>query len=196
MQIWDLLAATGRSRSLTGVVSASSIGAAKGGGYARYLEAKTIAPERGDYYLTPDGELTQSPGRWLADPETLDRLGIDPDSPVAGGDFISLMEGRHPGTGRFLRPEGAGGGRGGGIDVTFSAPKSVSTVWALAEPWQRHEIEAAHASAVEQTVGYMRATRRTVVSASCSPSSSTLSLPRSPTIRSARSRGRSTSPLR
>jgi conjugative relaxase-like TrwC/TraI family protein len=150
------LAATGRSRSLTGVVSASSIGAAKGGGYARYLEAKTIAPERGDYYLTPDGELTQSPGRWLADPDILDQLGIDPDSPVAGGDFISLMEGRHPGTGRFLRPEGAGGGRGGGIDVTFSAPKSVSTVWALAEPWQRQEIEAAHATAVEQTVGYMR----------------------------------------
>ena len=139
------MAATGRSRSLTGVVSASSIGAAKGGGYARYLEAKTIAPERGDYYLTPDGELTQAPGRWLADPETLDRLGIDPDSPVAGGDFISLMEGRDPGPGRFLRPEGAGGGRGGGIDVTFSAPKSVSTVWALAEPWQRQEIEAAHA---------------------------------------------------
>jgi conjugative relaxase-like TrwC/TraI family protein len=150
------LAATGRSRSLTGVVSASSIGAARGGGYARYLEAKTIAPERGDYYLTPDGELTQAPGRWLAGPETLDRLGIDPDSPVAGGDFVSLMEGRHPGTGRFLRPEGAGGGRGGGIDVTFSAPKSVSTVWALAEPWQRQEIEAAHATAVEQTVGYMR----------------------------------------
>jgi conjugative relaxase-like TrwC/TraI family protein len=138
------------------VVSASSIGAARGGGYARYLEAKTIAPDRGDYYLTPDGELTQAPGRWLADPETLDRLGIEPDGPVAGGDFLALMEGRHPGTGRFLRPEGAGGGRGGGIDVTFSAPKSVSTVWALAEPWQRREIEAAHATAVEQTVAYMR----------------------------------------
>ena len=145
-----------RSRSLLGVVSASSIGAAKGGGYARYLEAKTLTPERGDYYLTPDGELTQAPGRWLADPETLAGLGVDPDGPVAGGDFVSLMEGRDPGTGRFLRPEGAGGGRGGGIDVTFSAPKSVSTVWALAEPWQRQEIEAAHASAVEQTVAYMR----------------------------------------
>jgi conjugative relaxase-like TrwC/TraI family protein len=150
------LAAIGRSRSLTGVVSASSIGAAKGGGYARYLEAKTVAPERGDYYLTPDGELAQAPGRWLAGSETLARLGVDPDGPVAGGDFISLMEGRNPGTGRFLRPEGAGGGRGGGIDVTFSAPKSVSTVWALAEPWQREEIETAHASAVERTVAYMR----------------------------------------
>ena len=60
------------------------------------------------------------------------------------------MEGRHPGHGRWLRPEGAGGGRGGGIDVTFSAPKSVSVVWALGDPWQREQIEAAHARAVEQ----------------------------------------------
>jgi hypothetical protein len=32
-------------------MTTSSIGAAKGGGYARYLEGKTIEPERGDYYL-------------------------------------------------------------------------------------------------------------------------------------------------
>ncbi len=31
-------------------MSASSIGAGRGGGYARYLEGKTVAPERGDYY--------------------------------------------------------------------------------------------------------------------------------------------------
>jgi TrwC relaxase len=31
---------------------------------------------------------------------------------------------------------------GGGIDVTFSAPKSVSAVWALGDPWQREQIEA------------------------------------------------------
>jgi conjugative relaxase-like TrwC/TraI family protein len=55
-----------------------------------------------------------------------------------------------------LRPEGAGGGRGGGIDVTFSAPKSVSTVWALGDPWQREQIEAAHARAVESAIGYLR----------------------------------------
>jgi conjugative relaxase-like TrwC/TraI family protein len=115
-----------------------------------------VEPERGDYYLTPDGEMAQAPGRWLADEETLGRLGIEAGEPVDGADFIALMEGRHPGTGRWLHPEGAGGGRGGGIDVTFSAPKSVSTVWALGDSWQREQIEAAHASAVEQTVLYMR----------------------------------------
>ena len=76
----------------------------RGGGYARYLESKTIQPERGDYYLTPDGELTQAPGRWLADAETLERLGVQAGGPVDGADFIALMEGRHPGTGRWLRP--------------------------------------------------------------------------------------------
>ncbi len=140
----------------THVMTASSIPASRGGGYARYLEGKTVQPERGDYYLAPDGELVQAPGRWLADPETLEWVGVQAGEPVAGEDFIALMEGRHPGTGRWLRPEGAGGGRGGGIDVTFSAPKSVSTVWALGDPWQREQIEAAHARAVESAIEYLR----------------------------------------
>jgi hypothetical protein len=57
-------------------MSASSIGAGSGGGYVRYLEGKTVSPERGDYYL-PGGELTEAPGRWLSDRETLARLGVD-----------------------------------------------------------------------------------------------------------------------
>jgi conjugative relaxase-like TrwC/TraI family protein len=137
-------------------MSASSIPAGRAGGYARYLDGKTVAPERGDYYLSPDGELTQAPGRWLSDPETLQRLGINGDAPVVGDDFVALMEGRDPRTGAWLRPEGAGGGRGGGIDVAFSAPKSVSAVWALADPWQREQIEQAHANAVEQAVGHLK----------------------------------------
>lgn len=138
------------------MMTAASIGAGKGGGYARYLEGKTVAPERGDYYLTPDGEMTQAPGRWLSHEQTLIRLGVDPNAPVEGRDFIALMEGRHPDTGHWLRPEGAGGGRGGGIDATFSAPKSVSAVWALGSPSQREQIEAVHARAVESAVAHLR----------------------------------------
>lgn len=144
------------SRSSLNVMTAASIPAARGGDYARYLESKTVAPERGDYYLTPDGEMTQAAGRWLADPQTLERLDVRRDSPADGEDFVSLMEGRHPHTGRWLRRAGADGGRGGGIDSVFSAPKSVSVAWALADPWQRKQIENAHANAVEQTVEYMR----------------------------------------
>jgi conjugative relaxase-like TrwC/TraI family protein len=137
-------------------MSAASIPAARGGDYARYLEGKTVAPERGDYYLTPDGELTEAPGRWLADPETLEALGIQPGGSARGEDFVALMEGQHPQSGAWLRRAGPDGARGGGIDGVFSAPKSVSTVWALADPWQREQIERAHANAVEQTVAYMR----------------------------------------
>lgn len=137
-------------------MTAASIGAGRGAGYALYLEGKTVAPERGDYYLTPDGELTEAPGRWLSSAETLARLGIDPSAPVDGAQFVALMEGRDPGTGRWLRPAGADGNRGGGIDVTFSAPKSVSVVWALGDPWQSEQIEAAHARAVQRSVGYLK----------------------------------------
>jgi conjugative relaxase-like TrwC/TraI family protein len=146
----------GALRVITHVMTAASIPASGGGGYARYLESKTVAPERGDYYLTLDGEMTQAPGRWLSEEETLTRLGVQAGEAVDGADFIALMDGRHPGTGKWLRPEGAGGGRGGGIDVTFSAPKSVSTVWALGDPWQREQIEGAHARAVESAVQYLR----------------------------------------
>jgi conjugative relaxase-like TrwC/TraI family protein len=152
----QLVGRFGALRVITHVMTASSIPASGGGGYARYLENKTVTPEHGDYYLTPDGEMAQAPGRWLAEEETLARLGVQAGEPIDGADFIALMGGRHPGTGRWLRPEGAGGGRGGGIDVTLSAPKSVSTVWALGDPWQREQIEGAHARAVEQTILYLR----------------------------------------
>jgi conjugative relaxase-like TrwC/TraI family protein len=144
------------------MVTASSIGAAKAGGYARYLESKTVRSDRGDYYLTPDGEPAQAPGRWLASADTLAQLGIE-GAMVNGGQFVALMEGRHPQTGRWLRPEGADGGRGGGIDLTFSAPKSVSVVWALgADAHHREEIEAAHTAAVEEAMSYLRETVDTV----------------------------------
>jgi conjugative relaxase-like TrwC/TraI family protein len=142
-------------------MTAASIGAGKGGGYARYLESKTIEHERGDYYLSPTGEPTQAPGQWLARADTLARLGIE-GATIDGREFIALMEGKHPRSGRWLRRAGADGSRAGGIDLTFSAPKSVSTVWALAGETQRREIEAAHAAAVSETIEHLTETVPTV----------------------------------
>jgi conjugative relaxase-like TrwC/TraI family protein len=138
------------------MMTAMSIKADSAAGYARYLESKTVAPERGDYYLGPTGEAVQAPGRWHVDPVTLERLGIVSDGQVDGRDFVALMEGRHPGTGDWLRPEGAGGGRGGGIDTTLTAPKSVSVVWAIGDAWQREQIEQAHGKAVQRALAHMR----------------------------------------
>ncbi|HEX3509834.1 MAG TPA: MobF family relaxase [Solirubrobacteraceae bacterium] len=143
------------------MLTVSSIGAAKGAGYARYLESKTVAPERGDYYLSPTGEPVQAPGRWLTPAATRAWLGLDGED-VDGADFLSLMEGRHPRTGAWLRRRGSNGTRGGGIDLTFSAPKSVSAVWALADARGRRALEQAHARAVEQAIGYLTETVPTV----------------------------------
>jgi conjugative relaxase-like TrwC/TraI family protein len=142
-------------------MTAESIGAAKGGGYARYLESKTVEPELGAYYLTPEGEPQQPAGRWIASPDTLAQLGIEGDA-IDAADFIALMEGRHPRSGRWLRSEGAGGGRGGGVDVTFSAPKSVSVEWALGDEETRRSIERAHTAAVQEAMAYITETVPTI----------------------------------
>jgi len=143
------------------VLTASSIGSAKGAGYARYLESKTVEHARGDYYLSPSGEPTQAPGRWLATPETLAGVGIE-GATVDGSDFVALMDGRHPKTGRWLRAAGADRSRAGGIDLTFSAPKSVSAVWALGGEDHRRAVVAAHEAAVDQAMRYLAAAVPTV----------------------------------
>jgi hypothetical protein len=63
-------------------MTAESIGAAKGGGYARYLESKTVEPELGAYYLTPEGEPQQPAGRCL--PHRLLERSNMPPAPIDG----------------------------------------------------------------------------------------------------------------
>ena len=72
----------GGLRSVSLVLTAASTGVGKGGGYARYLESKTVAPERGDYYLSPTGSPPKPPAngwhrrkRWPGWVLTLVRLG-------------------------------------------------------------------------------------------------------------------------
>jgi len=141
------------------MMTAASIAASSARGYADYLEARTAAPERGDYYLGTDGAPAESPGRWLGSAEAMLRVGVEPGE-VRPDDLRALMEGRSPAGEAedpvWLRPTGADGARAGGLDVTFSPPKPVSVVWALGDRWERAAIERVYSQAVAGAVGYLR----------------------------------------
>jgi conjugative relaxase-like TrwC/TraI family protein len=119
-------------------------------GYSEYLEGKARASELGDYYLR-DGERVEAPGRWAGGASL---FGIDPSRPVAGHELRAMMDVRRPDTDGPLRAAGAGGEAVAALDATFSAPKSVSAVWALAGPNLSDQIEQAHERAVDRALGY------------------------------------------
>ncbi len=118
--------------------------------YAEYLEAKSEPDQLGDYYLK-DGDRVQAPGRW-ADGAMV--VGCDPAAPVDGEVLRALMAVRRPDTGEPLRRAGGSGEAVSAIDATFSAPKSVSAVWALAAPGLRERIEQAHERAIDRALEY------------------------------------------
>ncbi len=122
--------------------------------YGEYLEGRTQAVGVGDYYLSQDGERVEAPGRWVLGQRGGRTLGVDPSRPVAAEQFQALMAVQNPATGGRLRAGGAGGSSVAAIDATFSAPKSVSTMWALASPELRAEIEAAQERAVDSALGH------------------------------------------
>jgi conjugative relaxase-like TrwC/TraI family protein len=120
------------------------------GGYAEYLEGKARAPELGDYYLK-DGERVEAPGRWVGGAHL---FGLDATMPVSGEQLRTLMDVRRPDTRGELRRVGASGEAVAALDATFSAPKSVSAVWALGSPELRERIEAAHETAIDRALDY------------------------------------------
>jgi conjugative relaxase-like TrwC/TraI family protein len=112
-------------------------------GFAAYL---TESRGRGDYYV--GGDADGETGRWQGSAAALGSLGLAPDAPVERDALVSLMNGRHPVTADAIRPVGGDGSRVAGIDLTFSAPKSVSALWAVSGPYRRAQIEAAHRGAI------------------------------------------------
>jgi conjugative relaxase-like TrwC/TraI family protein len=138
------------------MMTAASIGAGQAAGYAAYLESRTVVPSRGDYYLSAEGEPTEAQGVWHVLDETRERLGLEVGEAVRAEQLVALMEGRHPVSGEFIRRAGSDGRRAGGIDLTFSAPKSVSAVWALGSGEQRAGVELAHGRAVSRALDHLR----------------------------------------
>jgi conjugative relaxase-like TrwC/TraI family protein len=130
------------------VQSTHKIAGAAAAGFASYL---TASASRGDYYV--GGELEGEGGSWHGSPDALGALGLDPTQPVRRSELVTLMEGRSPATGEPLRRVGGDGSRVAGVDATFSAPKSVSALWAVSDRYRRAQIEVAHRKAVASAVG-------------------------------------------
>jgi len=135
------------------VLTVAKIAASGAGAYGQYLEGRTIALEAGDYYLQA-GERVEAPGRWALGEQGAEALGVDASRPVAAEQFRALMAVRHPATGEPLRAGGAGGEAVAAIDATFSAPKSVSVVWALGSPELRAALESAQERAVDAALAH------------------------------------------
>jgi conjugative relaxase-like TrwC/TraI family protein len=133
-----------------GVLTVAKVIRGAASGYAEYLEGKAQAAELGDYYLK-DGERVEAPGRWASGARI---VGQDPGAVVSGRVLRELMAVRRPDTGRPLRRVGGTGEAVAALDATFSAPKSVSAIWAVADPELRAEIECAHEQAIDRALSY------------------------------------------
>ena len=114
----------------------------------RYYQ-RTVAGGACEYY----SEHGDRPGRWHG--QGLGELGLTAGAVVREQE-LEAMFGRalSPTTGRPL-------GQGWrvdavtGYDLTFSAPKSVSALWALGDPTTVTAVDAAHAAAVRAALGFL-----------------------------------------
>ncbi len=116
---------------------------------AYYLESQRSFRHPNEYYTA--GE--EPDGVWF-NPKGL--FGLTDDGKVDSSDFHRLYNGFAPNTGGKLTQNAGSERRSAGLDMTFSADKSVSALWAVADPDLRSEIEQAHNDAarvaLEETV--------------------------------------------
>ena len=116
---------------------------------AYYLESQRSFHHPNEYYTAgeePDGVWFNPKGLFdLADSGKVD-----------SSDFHRLYNGFAPNTGGKLTQNAGSERRSAGLDMTFSADKSVSALWAVADPELHSDIEKAHNDAarvaLEETV--------------------------------------------
>ena len=126
------------------MLSTSKIGTASWRYYSNQVQRGAC-----EYYLG----VGEAPGRWCG--RGLDALGLDPKAVVSERELEALF-GRaiHPKTrqrlGRAWRADGVTG-----YDLCFSAPKSVSALWAVGEGSVPGEVMAAHRAAVTAALDYL-----------------------------------------
>jgi conjugative relaxase-like TrwC/TraI family protein len=116
--------------------------------------------EGGDDYYTKPGE---APGQWMG--ELAQELGLEGE--VTPETYAGLLAGKNPLTGQVLvhRPEPrvyvdvAGKTRRKepilGYDIRFSAPKSVSLLWAIGSPQVQAALERGMDRAIEESLAHL-----------------------------------------
>ena len=116
---------------------------------AYYLESQRSFRHPNEYYTA--GE--EADGVWF-NPKGL--LGLEDGGKVDSADFQRLYNGFAPDGSQKLTRNAGSESRSPGLDMTFSADKSVSALWAIADPELRSRIEDAHNDAarvaLEETV--------------------------------------------
>ncbi|WP_339865100.1 MobF family relaxase [Paremcibacter congregatus] len=111
-------------------------------------DSQTSSPHQQAYYL--NGE--SAPGRWAG--HGAERLSLN--GPVTESEFKAALTGYDPKTGeRLVQKGGQSHSHSAGWDMTFSAPKSISVLWALSEKDTRTDIEAAQKSAALKAASWL-----------------------------------------
>jgi conjugative relaxase-like TrwC/TraI family protein len=119
-----------------------------GAGQETYYTAQ-VAEGAEDYY-SGKGEAE---GTWLG--EAARELGLE--GAVDPAQLTAMLTGINPATGEPLGLRAVGGrGPVPGFDLTFSAPKSVSLLWALGGAEAGPEVAAAHHASVEAALAYLQ----------------------------------------
>jgi conjugative relaxase-like TrwC/TraI family protein len=134
-------------------------------GRLEYYDAQVAAGVE-DYYAGRG----ESPGRWRG--RGAAAIGLAPGGRVDRRGFMALMRGRNPLDGAVLREMGARS-RVSGFDLTWSAPKSVSVLFAIEDDQVAGQLLAAHEHAVDEALAYLEReacwTRRGRDGAECVP---------------------------
>ncbi|MCX6924872.1 MAG: relaxase domain-containing protein, partial [Verrucomicrobia bacterium] len=118
-------------------------GPMRGAGSADYY----LILAQDDYYVS----ASEFPGYWLG--KGASQLGLE--GQVHREVFRNLLDGTSPDGSRPLVQNAKKEDRQSGWDLTLSAPKSVSVLWALGPPEIRAEIERLHQESVRFALGYL-----------------------------------------
>jgi hypothetical protein len=134
----------------------------------------SLAKAAKDYYLQKLGEISPREDYYLRGGTATGRWGgsgaaeLGLEGAVSGEGLVRLFDGQHPATGeqlgRRLRKDGVAA-----WDLTFSADKSVSLLWAFGDDETRRRVVEAFEEATAEAVAYLESVASSTRGASRTP---------------------------